>query len=113
MDPRAGSRARHSVQRQLLVVARSEENAPPAGREIGIAAPENAGARARVDSDVAERAPRERKSAHQFVRVASESGDAAESSGARNLYSSGTATRPGSGRGERCPKSEWREFAHR
>src|SRR5260370_36592719 len=95
MDAGARSRTRHSVQRQLLVVARSEEHSAEAGREIRIAATEDAGARAGVDSHVAEGASRKRKSAHQLIRVNAESGDAAESSGARDLHPARATAGPG------------------
>src|SRR2546423_5412834 len=93
MDPGARSRPGHSVQGKLLVVARTEEGAAAARGEIGIAAPEDARARARMDPPVSERASREKQSAHPRIRVAADAGDAAERSGAGALHSARSAAR--------------------
>ena len=76
VDPRARSRLRHSLEGQLLVVARSEAAAARAGREVREQAPEDARARARMDPDVAARPPVERQGATQRLRAAAQRGHA-------------------------------------
>ena len=101
MDSGAGPRLRHSLEGQLLVLARSEAAAAGAGREVGDEAPEDAAARARMDSDVAARTPVERQGPPQRLRAAAQRGHGAEDRTGGNLHSARPAPRRRRGRGPR------------
>src|SRR5882724_2013789 len=95
MDPGTGSRRRHSLGRELLVVARTETAAAGSGRKVGDRSAEDAAARARVDPHVAEGPSGERKGAHQFLRGHAEPGIGEGVAGPRDLYSTGPAAGAG------------------
>src|SRR5512139_2929638 len=68
MDPGARQRTGHPMEGQLFLLAGAEEKSSAAGREDRDRTAENLTARARVDSHVPERTPRQRKGPHQFLR---------------------------------------------
>ena len=101
LDSRARSRPRHSVGRQLLVVARAEVEPPAAGGEGRDAQAADARARARMDPHVAARAPVERQGAPQRLRGAAARGEHQEDRDRRDLHRAGAAARRHRRRGAR------------
>ncbi len=75
LDPRARSRPRHPVGRELLVLAGAEAGPAAAGREGGVEAPAHAAARAGLDPDVAAGAPGQGQGATQRLRGPRQPGD--------------------------------------
>ena len=100
LDPRARSRQRHSVGRQLLVVARAEAAAARARGEVREPAPAHAAARAGVDPPVAAGPPGQGQGAPQRLRAAAQRGRAAEDRQGRDLHRAGPAPRRRRGRGQ-------------
>ena len=100
LDPRARSRQRHSVGRQLLVVARAEAAAAGARGEVREPAPAHAAARAGVDPPVAPGPPGQGQGPPQRLRAAAQRGRAAEDRQGRDLHRAGPAPRRRRGRGQ-------------
>ena len=75
LDSGTRSRPGHSVERQLHVVAGTETGAAAARGKIRERTAEDAAARARMDSHVAQSAPRQRQGAHQRLRSAARPGE--------------------------------------
>ncbi len=86
LDPRARSRQRHPVGRQLLVVARAEAAAAGAGGEVREPAPAHAAARAGLDPAVAASPPGQGQGPPQRLRAAAQRGPAAEDRQGRDLH---------------------------
>ncbi len=86
LDPRARPRLRHSLGRQLLVLARAEAEAAGGRGEDRKQAPADAAARARLDPAVAARAPGQGQGPPQRVRGAARRGDRAEGRAGRDLH---------------------------
>ena len=106
LDPRARSRQRHPVGRQLLRLAGAEAEAPAAGREGREQAAAHAAARARLDSHVAARAPGQGQGAPQRLRGAARRGHGAEGRLRRDLHPARPAPGRHRGRGpRRCKKA--------
>ena len=79
--------SRHSVGRQLLVLARAEAAAARAGREAGDQAAAHARARARMDPHVAARPPGEGQGAPQRLRGPAQGRNRPEDRPGRDLHS--------------------------
>ena len=69
LDSGTRSRPGHSLERKLHVLAGTETGTPATRRKVGKRTTEDAATRARMDSHVAEGAPRERQGAHQRLRI--------------------------------------------
>ena len=101
LDPRARPRPRHSVGRQLLLVAGAEG---AAARDRGEAAgrpAQDAGARAGVGALESEGAPGEEQGAHAALRGAGVAGIPEAQRDQRDLHSAGPAPRRAGDRGAR------------
>ncbi len=101
LDSRARSRPRHSLGRQLLVVARAEAEPPAAGREGRDAQAADARARARMDPHVAARAPGQGQGAAERLRRPAARGIDAEDRDRGDLHRARSAARRHRRRGPR------------
>ena len=99
LDPRARPRPRHPVEGQLLVVAGAEAGAAAARAEGRERAPEDAGARARVDPDGAQGAPRQGQGPAQRLPAAARRPTGGGGAGPRDLHPAGPAPRRRGDRG--------------
>ena len=113
LDPGAGSRARDPIQGQLLWLARSEGTEAPHPAEARGRQGADAGARARVDPDVAPRAPGQGPGAHQRVREAAPGRGAAPPRERGDRDPPRSAPRRAGDRGPRPAEGLWRSAPDR
>jgi len=93
LDPRTGSRPRHPVGRQLLLVARTERGAAAEGRKAGSRAPEIHQVRARMGALEPVGASRQEQGAPEPVRGTDIAGVPATPGNQRDLYPARPAPR--------------------
>ena len=114
LDPRARPRRRHSLEGQLLLLARAEAAAPRDRGEAGIGAPADARARARMGADGAAGATGEEQGASQGLRAhARRRRPSSARDDLRDPDSAGPAPRRSGRRGQESPQGLRRPPADR